>query len=141
METPGARLRTRAPYLPELIATVYEQSPAPLRSRLVSCLLGALGPLAMAALAKGSFARFLFREPTEAGFVTADDVVTISAMHVAELVRYVSEASPARFASLVEMLQQEDPTMIRTLAGATLVLLVNTWLRGRPAKEATQTND
>lgn len=129
MDETQAIRSAREGVLPDLVATVYAQSPVPLRSKVLACLLGALGPLSMAALSQGSFARFLFRNPSDAAFVTAEDAMSIPAAHVMTLVRYVSEANPGRLVSLVELLQHENPAMVGTLTGAALVLLIDTWLR------------
>ena len=133
MNHPNAVVAGPESPLPQLVATVYAQSPQPLRSKVLACLLGALGPLAMAALSEGSFARFLLRNPADSGFVTAEDVVAISQAHVLALARYVSEACPVTFVTLAEMLQSEAPTVVRTLAGGTLVLLIRAWMKNASA--------
>jgi hypothetical protein len=116
-------------HVPDLVATVYSQAPVPVRSKLLAFLLGALGPLAMASLSEGTFARFLLRSPADSAFVTTEDAASISAGQLMALARYVVEANPARFGGFVDLLQLEAPAMISTVAGATLVVIVNRWLR------------
>jgi hypothetical protein len=115
--------------LPDVVGTVYDQAPVRLRTKLLALLLGALGPLAMAALSQGGFARFLLRDPSEETFVTTQDVLSIPTGHIMALVRYVTEACPERLSGLVALLQREDPALFGTVAGAVLVLLVDAWMR------------
>ena len=98
---------------------------------MIACLLGAVGPLAMAALAGGSFARFLVRSTSDALVVSADEARRFSESQVLELARYVWQASPTAFARVAELLQAEDPMFVRSLAGGLLVLVLGAIAKGK----------
>jgi hypothetical protein len=124
------RAGTESP-VPELVARVYAESPWPVRSKLVGRLLAAVGPLAMAAIAGGSFARYLLRSSSSALVVSVEEAQRFSEAQVLELARYVWQASPAAFASVVELLQVENPMLARSLAGGLLLLTLTAWLKGK----------
>lgn len=131
-ETPPA---ARGPDLespvPALVARVYAEAGTPTRSKVIACLLGAVGPLAMAALAGGSFARFLVRSTSDSLVVSAEEARRFSESQVLELARYVWQASPAAFARVAELLQAEDPMFARSLAGGLLVLVLGAIAKGK----------
>ena len=115
--------------VPALVARIYAESPTPVRSKLIACLLGAVGPLAMAALAQGSFGLFLLRSSSNALIVSAEEARRFTESQVLELARYVAQASPAVFLRLAELLQDEDPMFARTLAGGLLVLALGAYAK------------
>jgi hypothetical protein len=88
----------------------------------VASLLGVTGPLALAALADGGFARFLLRSSSSRLAVTLEDARRVTEVQVLALARYAWEASPQVFARLAQMLQSEDPTLLRSLTGALFLL-------------------
>jgi hypothetical protein len=124
--------------VPALVASIYSQSPARVRSKLIACLLGAIGPLAMAALAEGRFASFLFRSTSNAVAVSAEEALRVSEAQVLELARYVSQACPAAFVRVAQMLQAEDPMFARTLAGGLLVLALGKYMKRPPPSRLTR---
>ena len=117
--------------VPALVARVYAEAATPTRPKVIACLLGAVGPLAMAALAGGSFARFLVRSTSDALVVSADEARRFSESQVLELARYVWQASPTAFARVAELLQAEDPMFVRSLAGGLLVLVLGAIAKGK----------
>ena len=80
--------------IPELVSSVYEESPAPVRTRLVECLVRPLGPLAVVAIAAGAFRHLLFRLGHDAVPISSADLSRITSEHVVELTRYVAQCSP-----------------------------------------------
>jgi hypothetical protein len=119
--------------LPGLVARICAQSSAQVRSKVIACLLGAIGPLAMAALAEGRFAMFLFRSSSNAVMVSAEEARRFSESQVLELARYVAQACPSAFMRVAEMLQAEDPMFASSLAGGLFLLALRACMkRPRP---------
>jgi hypothetical protein len=108
--------------VPSLVARLYAESSLAVRRKLVASLLGVTGPLALAALADGGFARFLLRSSSSRLAVTLEDARRVTEVQVLALARYAWEASPQVFARLAQMLQSEDPTLLRSLTGALFLL-------------------
>jgi hypothetical protein len=117
--------------VPGLVARIFCESPDPVRSRLVACLLGAVGPLAMAALAQGRFGLYLLRSSSNALVVSADEARRFTEGQVLELARYVAQACPAAFVRVAEVLQDEDPMFARSLAGGLLLLALGLYAKRR----------
>jgi hypothetical protein len=117
--------------VPVHVARIYAESPAPVRSKLLACLLQAVGPLAMAALAQGSFGLFLLRSSSNALIVSAEEARRITEWQVLELTRYVAQACPAMFAQVSLLLQAENPGFARTLAGGLLLVALGAYAKAR----------
>jgi hypothetical protein len=116
--------------VPALVARAFLQSTASGRSKVIACLLAAVGPLAMAALAEGRFALFLLRSSSNAIAVTAEEAQRFTESQVLELARYVWQACPAVLLRVAELLQAEDPMFARSFAGGLLLVLLGTWKKG-----------
>jgi hypothetical protein len=84
--------------LPELIADAYHRAAAPVRRRLLECLLRPVGPLALAAIASGAFSAFLHRR------VALEDVGRITAEQLVELARFVDQVNPEVLQQVLSML-------------------------------------
>lgn len=116
--------------VPSLIARLFAESPLGVRRKVVACLAGVAGPLALAALAEGRFSRILLRSSPEAIGVSLEEARRLTEGQVLALARYAWEASPQVFARLAEMLQAEDPMLLRTFTGALFLLAVGMRARG-----------
>jgi hypothetical protein len=110
--------------VPSLIARLFAEAPLGVRRRIVALLVGVAGPLALAALADGRFARFLLRS-TDAVRVSLDEARRLTEGQVLALARYAWEARPEVFERLVEALKLEDPMLLRTLTGALFLLAMS----------------
>ena len=111
--------------VPSLMARLFSESPLAARRRIVASLIGVAGPLALAALADGRFARFLFQSTTDAIRVSFEDVRRLTEGQVPALARYAWEASPEVFDSLAQALTAEDPSLLRTFTGALFLLALS----------------
>ncbi|HEX4944277.1 MAG TPA: hypothetical protein VFV55_07965 [Usitatibacteraceae bacterium] len=119
--------------VPALVARVVTESPAPVRSKLITCLLSEVSPLAMVALAQGSFGHFLSRSSSNALIVTAEEARRFTESQILELARYVAQACPAAFVQVANLLQAENPMFTRSLAGGLLFLALDAYVkRKRP---------
>jgi hypothetical protein len=116
-----ADVRAESP-VPSLAARLFSESSIAVRRRIVALLVGAAGPLALAALADGRFARFLLRSSTDAVRIPLDEARRLTEGQVLALARYAWEARPEVFERLAEALKSEDPMLLRTLTGALFLL-------------------
>jgi len=112
------------PGIPELVSEVYEQAPAPLRAKLLECLLGPVGPLALVAIAAGAFGRFMYRLTGNAVPISLDDAARISSGHVLELARYVEQCSPGALLRIGSLIAA-SPIGVATLSGSALLIALN----------------
>jgi hypothetical protein len=117
--------------VPSLFARLYAQSSLAIRQKLVAGLLRVTGPLALAALADGRFSHFLLRSSADRLVVTLEDARRLTEAQVLVLARYAWEASPQVFGRLAQMLQSEDPMLLRTLTGALFFLALGMQSRVR----------
>lgn len=118
--------------VPQLVCEVYRESPAPLRARLLECLLKPVRPLPLVAISAGAFGAFLHRETWGRVTVSIDDAVRFSAEQVFELARYVEQFQPETFRQ-VASLMAENPVCMTTLSGSLLLMALGRWLSGPAA--------
>ncbi len=124
-----ADARAESP-VPALIARLFTESSFGVRRRIVALLVGVAGPLALAALADGRFARFLLRR-ADAARVSLDEARRLTEGQVLALARYAWEASPEVFDRLAAELASQDPTLLRTFTGALFLLALTARARVR----------
>ena len=115
--------------IPELVSALYSQAPVPLRTKLLECLLGPVGPLALVSIAAGAFSPLLQRLARGGIFISFEDAARFSAAHVLELARYVEQASPEVLLRLGAMIAS-NPVGIATVSGSALLLALGS-SRGR----------
>jgi hypothetical protein len=122
---------TTPPALPALVSEVYRAAPAPLRVKLLECLLRPVGPLALAVIASGAFGAFLQRRTWAGASLSIDDVATISAEQFHELAGYLEQASPDVFLRVPAVLAG-SPLAVATGSGALLLALLLQRAAARP---------
>jgi hypothetical protein len=115
--------------IPELVSAVYEASPAPVRTRLIECLVRPLGPLAVVAIAAGAFRHLLFRLGRDAVPISPDEVSRITSEHVVELTRYVAQCSPDALRDISAVIA-DGPIGVVTISGVALLIALG--LESRP---------
>jgi hypothetical protein len=118
--------------LPALVCEVYRAAPAPLRVKLLECLLRPVGPLALAVIASGAFGAFLQRRTWAGGSLTTDDVAAVSAEQLRELAGYVEQANPDVFLQMPALLAG-SPLAVATGSSALLLAALLKRLPGRPS--------
>ena len=106
--------------LPTLASEVYRAAPAPLRARLLECLLKPVGPLALAVIASGAFGAFMQRRTWAGASLSADDIGAISAEQFSDLAHYLEQASPDVFLQMPALLAG-SPLAVATGSGALLL--------------------
>jgi len=111
--------------IPELVSDVYDKAPAPLRTKLLECLLGPVGPLALVAIATGAFGHLLYRLRQDGMPISLDDAARITSNHVLELARFVEQSSPDALLQLGSLIA-DSPIGVATMSGSTLLLALRT---------------
>lgn len=118
--------------VPGLVAALYEEAPVGLRQRLLNHLLRPVGPLALAAVAAGAFARLLPEGRWSSVQVRLDDVWTFGPEQVLDLAMYVQQKAPDMLWGLSDLLAT-NPIVLGTLSGVLLLAALRRARRARPA--------
>jgi hypothetical protein len=110
--------------VPTLVAKVYAEAPAALRSRLLEHLLKPLGLLSLITVANGVFARL----PLSSGWghlrVSAEQARQIGPREVAALAAHVQQISGQAIEGLAQLLAS-SPILASSTAAAMLVTLIS----------------
>ena len=125
------------PPLPAIVAGAYERLNVRLRARMLGRLLAAVGPLALAVVGGGAFAKYLAQARWPEIPVSFDDAARTTAEQVHELVRYVQQSNPDIVAHLMNLLARDTAT-ISALGTSVAALAIQGLSRrtgsdGRPA--------
>lgn len=89
------------------VAEVYRSADAPVKAKLLECLLRPLGALALVAVAGGVFGALRSRHGWQRLQVLEDDTLEVSAEQVRELACYLQQSAPEVFPALTEMLRRQ----------------------------------
>lgn len=123
------------PSLPAIVAGAFERLNIRLRARMLGRLLPSVGPLAMAAIAGGAFAKYIAHARWPEIPVSFEDGARATSGQVYELVRYVQQSNPQFVNQMMDLLTR-DTTTIAAL-GASVTALAITRLKDRhPSREA-----
>jgi hypothetical protein len=101
--------------LPGFVAFAFSRIDAGARARLLSRLLRAVGPLALAVVGGGAFFKFIW----QARAVTVEDAARVTSGQVFELAAYVQQSSPDLAEQVLALLSQDVSTMSALGASAT----------------------
>ena len=115
-----------------LVARLYSSADAPLRKRLLACLVRPLGSLALVAVAAGAFGRFLPLARGGGGTGAVEEISTFTNAQVAELARFVEQVSPQALHQFAALLS-DSRVAAAAFGAATIVLL----LRALPRATST----
>ena len=111
---------------------LYRAADAPMRARLLTCMLRPLGTLSLVAVAAGAFAVFLDRTRPREISVTLDDVARFSTEQVFELARFVEQVSPEAMRQAAGLLSENAFGLAAFSASVALLL----YRRLRPGSTA-----
>ena len=118
--------------LSQLVADVYCESAAPLRARLLECLLRPVGPLGLVAVAAGAFSAFLHRESWGRLTVPLEDALRFTSDQVFELARFVDQVQPEAFGQMAGLMA-DNPVCLKTLSDSLLLMALRLWTPGAAA--------
>ncbi len=106
---------------PKLVATVWSALDIKRRAGLLGTLLGSVGPLALAVVGGGVFARYLQNARWPIVPVSFEDAALATSSQVYELVRYVEQSNPNLLDGMLNALMQDGTTL--TALGASAAAL------------------
>jgi hypothetical protein len=108
--------------LPALVSEVYQAAPAPLRAKLLECLLRPVGPLALAVIGSGAFGMFLARRTWTPVSLSMEEAARVTGRPVFELAAYLEQSCPEVFLQMAVLLGN-SPLALATGGGALLLTL------------------
>ena len=115
--------RPTRPRVARLVSRLYGAAGAPLRARLLECLVRPLGALGLMAVASGAFGRLLHRASEGHAGIPLDDVERYSNDQTFELVRFVEQVSPEAIQQIAALLA-DSPVSVAAFSAAATMLLV-----------------
>jgi len=121
-DTPAPRAAVATDTLPTLVSEVYRAAPAPLRAKLLECLLRPVGPLALAVIASGAFGTFLARRTWTPVSLSIEEAARVTGQPVFELAAYLEQSCPEVFSQMAAVLGN-SPLALATGGGALLLAL------------------
>jgi hypothetical protein len=115
--------------VPAIIASAFGKLDLERRARLLGRLLGSVGPLALAVIGGGAFAKHLRNARWPEIPISLEDAAHATSSQVHELVRYVEQSNPHLVDGLLAALSQDGMTM--TVLGASVAAITLKRLSGR----------
>ena len=131
---PAAHAETSAKGLasaPAIIASAFGKLDLERRARLLGRLLGSVGPLALAVVGGGVFAKYLRNARWAEVPISFEDAARATSSQVHELVRYVEQSNPHLVDGLLAALLQDG--MMVTALGASVAAIAIKRLSSRRA--------
>ncbi len=122
MPAPSAEDASKATLpAPAIVASAFGQLDLNRRARVLGRLLGSVGPLALAVIGGGVFAKFLPNARLPVIPVSFEDAALATSSQVYELVRYVEQSNPNLVDGLMTMISQDG--MVLTALGASIAAI------------------
>ena len=121
------------PRAARLVSRLYAAAGAPLRVRMLACLVRPLGSLGLAAVASGAFAQLLYRRGEGGSALPTGDLAGYSNDQILELARFVEQVSPDAIQQVAGLLA-DNPAGISAFSAAVAMLLMRTLKGLRPKK-------
>jgi hypothetical protein len=117
--------------LPAVIASAFTRLRLAQRVRVLRRLLMPIGPMALAVLGGGVFAKYAAQARWPRMSVSLDDAARVTSSQVYELVRYVEQSNPNALHQVLVALTRDGTTM--TALGASVAAIVMQHLATRRA--------
>ena len=115
--------------VPAIIASAFGKLDLERRARLLGRLLGSVGPLALAVVGGGAFAKYLRNARWPEIPISLEDAAHATSSQVHELVRYAEQSNPHLVDGLLAALSQDG--MMMTVLGASVAAITLKRLSGR----------
>ena len=119
--------------VPAIVASAFSVADPPVRARVLTRLLKAVGPMALAVLGGGAFASYVQQARWSGLSVSLADAARTSSHQVYELALYVQQSNPEVARQILAVLSRDVATM--TAMGATVGAMMLTFMSGRKAKK------
>jgi len=123
---------SEAPSLPAVVASAFTRLRLAHRVRVLRRLLIPVGPLALAVVGGGVFAKYAAQARWPRMAVTLEDAARVTSNQVFELVRYVEQSNPQALQQVLLVLSRDATTM--AAVGASVAALVVQHLSSRKAE-------
>lgn len=121
------------PRVARLVTRLYRAASAPLRARMLACLLRPLSPLGLVAVASGAFGSLLYRWSDRGAGIPLEEVGRFSNDQVLDLVRFVEQVSPDAVQQIASLFT-ENPVSMAAFSASAAILLVRI-VRARGASD------
>lgn len=108
--------------VPVIVARAFTAAGVGLRARVLSRLLPSVGPLALAVLGGGVFAKYVHQARWSALSVSFSDAARVTSTQIYELATYVQQSNPEVARQILSVFSRDVSTM--TALGATLGAIV-----------------
>ncbi len=120
--------------VPAIVAESFSRLNVRLRARMLGRLLASVGPLALAVVGGGAFAKYVSKARWPEIPVSLEDAARATSGQIYELVRYVEQSNPQLFGHLLNVLARDTIT-IAALGAAIAALGMNRLAaRGYPGR-------
>ena len=110
--------------LPAIIAGAFVRLNLRARARMLGRLLASVGPLALAVVGGGAFAKYVTHARLPEIPVSFEDAALATTTQISEIVRYVQQSNPQMFSQLLHLLAR-DTTTIAALGASIAALTIN----------------
>lgn len=127
---------TPTPPLPAIVAEAFVRLSLRQRARMLGRLLASVGPLALAVVGGGAFAKYVAQARWPEIPVSIEDAARATSSQVHELVRYVQQSNPQLFGQLLDVLARDTATI--AALGASVAALTINRLAARGADRGTK---
>ena len=132
LQLPEAR---EAQSLPDIVASAFTRLRLAERARVLRCLLQPIGPMALAVLGGGAFAKYIAQARLPRISISLEDAARVSASQVHELVRYIEQSNPLAIQQVLTVLARDATTM--AALGGSVAAIVMQHLASRNAARAS----
>jgi hypothetical protein len=110
--TPAESVRlAEPPTLPAIVAESFGRLNIRLRARMLGRLLASVGPLALAVVGGGAFAKYVRHAHFPEIPVSFEDAARATSHQVYELARYIQQSDPQLFGRLLDVLCRDTATI------------------------------
>ena len=113
------------PALPVIVAACFDRLALRQRARMLGRLLASVGPLALAVVGGGAFAKYAIFARLPEVPVSLEDAALATSSQVQEIVRYIEQSNPQLFNNLLGLLAR-DTTTIAALGASIAALTMHT---------------
>lgn len=110
--------------LPDIVAAAFDRLNIRLRARMLGRLLASVGPLALAVVGGGAFAKYVTQARWPEVPVSFEDAARATSSQIYDIVRYVQQSNPQLFGHLLDILAR-DTTTITALSASIAALGIN----------------
>jgi len=113
------------PALAVIVAACFDRLALRQRARMLGRLLASVGPLALAVVGGGAFAKYAIFARLPEVPVSLEDAALATSAQVQEIVRYIEQSNPQLFNNLLGLLAR-DTTTIAALGASIAALTMHT---------------